>query len=134
MSKNIIDIVVFAGIVIQSSDKPFVESNVDTKFKYILVPTSNVLFHGLSVVHAGVILYLCSSTWNCHSIIRWYNKWHFVIDQLFVESLVPCVGIQIQQQVLEIMRIHFTRAIKYSKHFSGTFCWVVILAYCTIKI
>ena len=92
------------------------------------------IVRGLSAIHAGVILYLCSSTRNCHSIIRWYNKWHYVIDQLFVESLVPCVSIQIQQQVLEIMRIHFTRAIKYSKHFSGTFCWVVILAYCTIKI
>ena len=135
MSKNIIDIVVFAGIVIQSSDKPFVESNIDTKFKYIGTCTYfQCIVRGLSAVHEGVILYLCSSTRNCHSIIRWYNKWHFVIDQLFVESLVPCVGIQIQQQVLEIMRIHFTRAIKYSKHFSGTFCWVAILAYCTIKI
>ena len=135
MSKKIIDIVVFASIVIQSSDKPFVESNIDTKFKYIgTCIYFQCIVRGLSAVHAGVILYLCSSTRNCHSIIRWYNKWHFVIDQLFVESLVPCVGIQIQQQVLEIMRIHFTRALKYSKHFSGTFCWVAILAYCTIKI
>ena len=55
----------------QSSDKPFVESNIDTKFKYIGTCTYfQCIVRGLSAVHAGVILYLCSSTRNCHSIIR----------------------------------------------------------------